>query len=117
MAKITPDERRSIVEMAKAYAPEALEALVRVIRHPNAPPSSVVAASTALLDRGWGRPVQSLEHTGKGGGPIEFDEIAMLSPIERKQRLLALQAELTEVSTPQQHANGSGNGHANGHGA
>jgi hypothetical protein len=24
----------------------------------------------ALLDRGWGRPMQAVEHTGSEGGPI-----------------------------------------------
>jgi len=32
--------------------------------------AAVVSAAVALLDRGYGRPVQALEHTGEGGGPI-----------------------------------------------
>jgi hypothetical protein len=31
-----------------------------------------VSAATALLDRGYGKPRQSLEHTGKDGGPVEL---------------------------------------------
>jgi hypothetical protein len=35
------------------------------------PPAARVSAASALLDRGWGKPVQSMEHSGHDGGPIE----------------------------------------------
>jgi hypothetical protein len=33
-------------------------------------PKASVAATQALLDRGWGKPVQPNEHTGKDGAPL-----------------------------------------------
>jgi hypothetical protein len=56
--------------MAKDHAPAALEALVRVLKHPDAPHSAIVAAANSILDRGYGRPAQTLEHMGSDGGPI-----------------------------------------------
>ena len=31
-----------------------------------------VAAATAILDRGFGRPRQAVEHSGEGGGPLHI---------------------------------------------
>lgn len=115
--KATLLEKRTIVDLAKDHAPAALAALVRVMTAPNAPLPAVVAAANSLLDRGYGRPVQSLEHTGKDGGPIATLDASMLSPVEREQRLLAIQQALTLVATPTVAGNGQTNGHGgNGHG-
>ena len=61
---IVPEVR----EYAKAYTVEAIKGLVAVLRNKKAPPASRVAAANALLDRGWGRPAQQVEHTGTLGG-------------------------------------------------
>ena len=42
----------------------------------NAPPSAQVAASTALLDRGWGRPTQSISAT------IDANRLAVSESLE-----------------------------------
>lgn len=55
---------------AKKYANDALKALLHVATK-GKNESARVAAATALLDRGYGRPRQALEHTGEGGGPLE----------------------------------------------
>lgn len=68
--RATPEDKRTLTELAKVYAPEALAVLIDVARDKGAPPSSRVAAASALLDRSHGRPVQALEHGGKDGGPI-----------------------------------------------
>jgi hypothetical protein len=39
--------------------------------------------------------VEKHEHTGKDGGPIETADVSSLSPVEREQRLLAIQQALT----------------------
>jgi len=64
---------RAIVEvqnLARSYTTEAVEGLVRVLRDEKTPPAAVVAAANALLDRAWGRPSQSVEHTGSIGGGL-----------------------------------------------
>lgn len=54
---------------AKKYAADALKALHHVATK-GLNESARVGAATALLDRGYGRPRQSLEHSGEGGGPL-----------------------------------------------
>jgi hypothetical protein len=55
-----------IRSLARSHTRSALNVLVGVMRHPNATPSARVAAATAILDRGWGRPTQALEGTNDG---------------------------------------------------
>jgi hypothetical protein len=65
-----PKGLRDVVELARLHTPAAIESLVRVMNSDKSPPAAVVAASVALLDRGWGRPMQSNEHSGKDGAPL-----------------------------------------------
>jgi hypothetical protein len=58
------------------------------------PPMAQLAAANALLDRGYGRPHQSVEMTGKDGGAIQTEEVDPLEIIETRlasirERLLA----------------------------
>ena len=55
MAK-TPVEIRSL---ARSYTKVAIETLVGIATSRSAPAAARVAASIALLDRGWGKPEQS----------------------------------------------------------
>jgi hypothetical protein len=55
-----------IQEAAKRYADDALSALVDVALNGRSEGARVAAAS-ALLDRGYGRPRQAIEHTGNVG--------------------------------------------------
>ena len=63
-----------IEEAAKEYAGDALRALVKVATKGKSE-GSRVAAAVALLDRGYGKPRQALEHSGSGGGPLELTVI------------------------------------------
>ncbi len=49
---------RELKELAREYTEEAVGALVRVLRDKEAPASAQVAAATAILDRGHGKPTQ-----------------------------------------------------------
>lgn len=66
------DDGRTLAEVAREHTVEAVKALVDVVQSEQSSDSAKVAAATAILDRGWGRPTQALEHTGKDGGPIEI---------------------------------------------
>jgi hypothetical protein len=57
--------------LARAHTKEALEALVSALKA--ASESTRVAAANSLLDRGWGKPAQALEHSGHEGGPVKFE--------------------------------------------
>ena len=48
-------------EQARQWAPEALEALREIAASRDAPASARVSAASALLDRGYGKPAQSID--------------------------------------------------------
>jgi hypothetical protein len=52
-----------VQEAARAHTAEAVATLARICSDATAPPAAQVSAATALLDRGWGRPVQAIEAT------------------------------------------------------
>jgi len=56
-----PKVNASLKEMAKKYTQEAVAVLVEVMQDKKAPPASRITAATAILDRGYGRPVPSAE--------------------------------------------------------
>ena len=51
-------------ELARKYTRPSILALARIVKDDKSPPAAVVAAASALLDRGWGKPPASLEVTG-----------------------------------------------------
>jgi hypothetical protein len=61
MAK-TPTDIRSL---ARSHTETAVRTLAGIMNEPGAPASARVSAAIALLDRGWGRPDQSLDITHK----------------------------------------------------
>lgn len=58
-----------IKDLARQYAPAALEEIARLAREGKTEQTRV-AASKEILDRAYGRPAQSVEMTGKDGGPV-----------------------------------------------
>lgn len=59
MAK-SPIDIRSL---ARAHTERAIQTLAGIMDQPKAPMAARVAAASALLDRGWGRPKQETELT------------------------------------------------------
>src|SRR6202000_3173538 len=51
-----------IRSLARSHTRTALNVLVAVMRNTKATPPSRVAAASAILDRGWGKPTQSLSN-------------------------------------------------------
>lgn len=72
--RATREQGATIAEMARAHTSTALMTLVKIARDGESEAARVSAAN-AILDRGFGKPPQALEHTGKDGGPIEFDRV------------------------------------------
>lgn len=58
--KITAD----VKEIAQAYGEEAVKALVEIVRDGEAPHAARVSAVKELLDRGYGKAKQAVEHSG-----------------------------------------------------
>jgi hypothetical protein len=52
--------------LARTYTKEAVETLAGIMRNDKAPSAARVAAANGLLDRGYGKPPQALEHSGSG---------------------------------------------------
>jgi hypothetical protein len=50
--------------LARSVAPEAVKTLRNIMNDPKAPPAARIGAATAILDRGYGRPGQSIEVSG-----------------------------------------------------
>ena len=57
MAK-TPADIRSL---ARAHTESAINVLAGIMTAPTAPENARVSAAQALLDRGWGKPTQTVE--------------------------------------------------------
>jgi hypothetical protein len=68
-AKMPEDMR----ELVKANTAAAVAVLVEVMNSRKSPASARVTAATALLDRGYGRPTQSVEASVTGIGPDFWD--------------------------------------------
>lgn len=59
-----------VINAARQHTAEAIKTLATICKNADSPESARIAAAVALLDRGWGKPVQPAEVTGKDGGPI-----------------------------------------------
>lgn len=77
----------TVTQIARTHTIEAIEALLKSVRGDNG--SERNTAAIALLDRGWGKPAQSLELSGPDGGPIETEasgiNLAALTTDELRQ--------------------------------
>jgi Family of unknown function (DUF5681) len=71
-----PKEDKTIRDLARAHTADAIETLISIAKNPKASDSARVQASTALLDRGWGKPVQYNENHNTGSYTDFLIEIA-----------------------------------------
>jgi len=55
----------------RADAIDALKVLEQIMRSTKARPEARIKAAEVILNRGYGTPTQSVELTGKDGGPVE----------------------------------------------
>jgi hypothetical protein len=53
--------------LARAYTTVCVETLGGYVNCPETSADTKIAAAKELLSRGWGRPAQTVEHTGKDG--------------------------------------------------
>lgn len=63
----TKQQQARISDLARQYAEDALDALVEIATEGESEAARVSAANS-ILDRGYGKPVQSLETLGDGEG-------------------------------------------------
>ena len=60
-----PKRDLEVAGLARVHTALAIETLASIISDEWAPPSARIAAATAILDRGWGRPPQALDVTNR----------------------------------------------------
>jgi hypothetical protein len=83
---------KGIEALARAYTPQALEALVVALQDPG----TRVAAAVALLDRGWGKPKQTI--AGDADNPVTY-VIRGPTPVESTSEWLKLHAPVLDADT------------------
>jgi hypothetical protein len=82
--KKVPADIRSLCQ---AYTHEGIRVLASIMRLPEHPAAVRVAAATALLDRGWGKPAQA--HTGEDGeGEIRVTFRHLVEGMPDKHRVI-----------------------------
>ena len=74
VARATREQKGTLGELARQYTATAMATLAHVAANGESE-SARVAASIAILDRGFGKPPQAVELTGADGGPIEVTRI------------------------------------------
>lgn len=62
-----PRQDNRVRDLAQAQTENAIAGLVSVLEDKGAPAASRVSAAVALLDRGWGKPVQPVAGEGEDG--------------------------------------------------
>jgi hypothetical protein len=70
--KATIRQKGTLEELARAYTEQALATLAQICTAGESE-AARVAAANALLDRGYGKPSQSVEHSGKDGEEIKMN--------------------------------------------
>lgn len=65
-----PKALLDVIRLARQETEASLKTLAKIRDSEDAPAPARVAASTALLDRGWGKPTQPIDGDGQGG-PIK----------------------------------------------
>lgn len=63
--------KADVKALASEYGAAAIKALAEIATGGNQPAAARVSAANALLDRGFGKPSQAVELTGKDGGPVQ----------------------------------------------
>lgn len=93
--RATIEQKATLEELARSHTDLAMNTLAAVARGSESDAARVTAAS-AILDRGYGKARQAIEHTGKDGGPIETVD---LSDTEAARRIAFTLAKATQPTT------------------
>lgn len=71
-ARATVEQKATLEELARSHTETALNALVSIATKSDSDAARVSAAN-ALLDRGYGKPKQAIEHGNKDGEAFKVD--------------------------------------------
>jgi hypothetical protein len=85
-----------VISAARQHTPLAVGTLAKIAADVKAPPAARVAASVALLDRGWGRPSQVIE--GKDGAPLFPTLLVTFASAPAETDALTIDSSAADVS-------------------
>jgi NAD(P)-dependent dehydrogenase (short-subunit alcohol dehydrogenase family) len=75
-SKGTPNRATADIKaLAQTYGPDAVDTLADIMKDVAAPAAARVAAARELIDRGFGKAIQTVHNAGADGGPMQFAEI------------------------------------------
>jgi hypothetical protein len=94
LPQIAPEIKRELRVLAREHAETALEALIKVCKSSDSD-SARVSAANAILDRGYGKPLQQIE----SGDPGDFSRMS-------NEELLAILDEPIDPSIKLSRGNG-----------
>jgi hypothetical protein len=87
-----------IAELARSYAPAAIELLATIMNAEDMPPAARVGAANALLDRGFGKPSSAVAIGGDPDGePIKVQD---LTPEDRAEAFTRAFRKLPDAAKP-----------------
>lgn len=80
-SRATVENKRTLSEMAQEHSEDAIRTLASIMNDQEAPPNARVAAVNVLLDRGYGKPRQEVDHSSSDGSmtPITGFDIRVAS--------------------------------------
>ena len=67
-----PKSDKTIRDLARVHTEDALKTLSVIVKNPKASDTARVQACNAILDRGWGKPVQHNENVNLGMTYVEY---------------------------------------------
>jgi hypothetical protein len=90
--------------LAREHGPGAVAKLREIMDNPSAPFAAQIMAANSLLDRGYGRPPQSVEMYAADSGPAQTEKISAYERI--KSRIDAIADRLhVDLKPPNRDAN------------
>jgi hypothetical protein len=69
-----PKLLQDVRDLAREYTREAIETFVHVMKNVKAPATARIAAASALLDRGWGKPYQTVDSNTHVSGNLSHEQ-------------------------------------------
>ena len=89
-----PKSDKTIRDLARVHTKDALNTLTEIVKNPKASDTARVHACNALLDRGWGKPVQHNENVNLGMTYVEYLE--MIAKQENEEEIKSVEVSYTE---------------------
>jgi hypothetical protein len=66
-------EDNSVRMLAREYTEQAVATLAEIMIDREAPQAARATAANSLLDRGWGKPVQEIDHGSSQDNPLKIE--------------------------------------------